>query len=242
MRRALIVFFFIVLFFIGFSFFSLVGAQIVKDPPLKNDSSSVELRNFDLQKIKDYSVQKDFQYDEQATINTSWWDRFWSWFWDLLNGALANKYSGNFIKYLVIVIVAALVIFAVIKLIGLDLKIFAGKSKAVDVPYDESLENIHEINFNEEIEKAIANGNYRLAVRLLYLRSLKLLSDRELINWQPEKTNEAYINELIDPERKQQFKVLTLQFEYIWYGDFAIDKESFKGLKGSFERFNVKAL
>ncbi|WP_316812801.1 DUF4129 domain-containing protein [Pedobacter heparinus] len=242
MQRALIVFFLTVLSLHCFSAFSQGPATILKKAPLKNDSSAVVQRNFDLQKIKDYSVQKDFQYDEQAPINTSWWDRFWRWFWDLLNGALTNKYSGGFIKYLVIVIVAALVIFAVVKLIGLDLKIFARKSKAVDVPYDESLENIHEINFNEEIEKAVANGNYRLAVRLLYLRSLKLLSDRELISWQPEKTNQAYIDELIDLERKQQFTVLTLQFEYIWYGDFSIDKESFKGLKGSFERFNVKAL
>lgn len=209
---------------------------------LKNDSSAVVLRNFDLQKIKDYRTQKEFLYDEQLPINTNWWDRFWRWIWDLITAAMENRYSGNFIKYLVIAIIVALVIFAVIKLIGLDLKIFTGKSKAVDVPYDESLENIHEINFIEEIEKAVGNGNYRLAVRLLYLRSLKLLSDRELIHWQPDKTNQAYVDELADQDRKEQFKVLTLQFEYIWYGDFAVDKDGFKAIKGNFERFNVKAL
>lgn len=209
---------------------------------LKNDSSAVVLRNFDLQKIKDYRTQKEFLYDEQLPINTNWWDRFWRWIWDLITAAMENRYSGDFIKYLVIAIIVALVIFAVIKLIGLDLKIFTGKSKAVDVPYDESLENIHEINFIEEIEKAVGNGNYRLAVRLLYLRSLKLLSDRELIHWQPDKTNQAYVDELADQDRKEQFKVLTLQFEYIWYGDFAVDKDGFKAIKGNFERFNVKAL
>lgn len=209
---------------------------------LKNDSSAVVLKNFDLQKIRDYRTQKEFLYDEQLSINTNWWDRFWRWIWDLITAAMENRYAGSFIKYLVIAIIVALVIFAVIKLIGLDLKIFAGKSKAVDVPYDETLENIHEINFNEEIEKAVANGNYRLAVRLLYLRSLKLLSDRELIHWQPDKTNQAYVDELADQDKKEQFKVLTLQFEYIWYGDFAIDKDGFKGVKGNFERFNVKAL
>lgn len=210
--------------------------------PIKNDSSAVALRNFDLQKIKDYSIQKDFQYDEQLSLNTSWWDRFWRWVWDLINGALENSYTGGFIKYLLITIVVALIIFVIIKLMGIDLKIFAGKSKSIDVPYDESMENIHEINFNEEIDKAIANGNYRLGVRLLYLRSLKILSDGELISWQPEKTNQAYIDELADEERKSEFKVLTLQFEYIWYGDFSIEKESFKMLKGGFDRFNVKAL
>lgn len=242
MQRALIIYFVIFLSFTGFSAFSQIGSPVKKDVPLKNDSSTVALRNFDLQKIKDYSLQKEFHYDDQTPAGASLWDRFWSWFWDLFSATLENKYSGTLIKYLVIVVVAVLVIFAVIKLIGLDLNIFTGKSKAVEVPYDESLENIHEINFNEEIEKAVTSGNYRLAVRLLYLRSLKLLSDRALINWQPDKTNQAYVEELIDLERKQQFRVLTLQFEYIWYGDFPIDSTHFKGLKSSFERFNVKAL
>lgn len=210
--------------------------------PIKNDSSAVRLRNFDLQQLKEYSTQKDFQYEEQLALNTSWWDRFWRWIWELINGTLENRYSGSFIKYLLIAIVVAMVIFVIFKLMGLDLKIFSGKSKAIDIPYDESMENIHEINFNEEIEKAMAKGNYRLAVRLLYLRSLKLLSDAELINWQPEKTNQAYIDELKDEERKKEFKLLTLQFDYIWYGDFPIEKESFKTLKMSFDRFNVKTL
>lgn len=210
--------------------------------PIKNDSTAVILRAFDQQKIKDYTSLKDFQYEEQLALNTSWWDRFWRWIWELINSTLENKYAGGFIKYLLIAIVVALIIFLVVKFMGLDLKILAGKSKRVEVPYDESIENIHEINFNEEIDKAILQGNYRLAVRLLYLRSLKVLSDGELINWQPEKTNQAYIDELIDEERRRNFKVLTLQFEYIWYGDFSIEKESFKALKGNFDRFNVNSL
>lgn len=210
--------------------------------PIKNDSATVVLRTFDQQKIKDYAALKDFQYEEQLALNTSWWDRFWRWIWELINSTLENKYAGGFIKYLLIAIVVAVVIFVVVKFMGLDLKILTGKSKSVDVPYDESMENIHEINFNEEIDKAVRQGNYRLAVRLLYLRSLKVLSDSELISWQPEKTNQAYIDELIDEERKKDFKILTLQFEYIWYGDFSIEKESFGALKGNFDRFNVKSL
>jgi hypothetical protein len=241
MYKALIVFLFFFVTTNGFSA-SLPEGKAVKNIPLKNDTNAISVRSFDLQKIKEYSNQKEFRYDDVIPINTSWWDRFWAWFWDLFEVTLKNNYSWGFLKYVVIFIVVALVVFAVIKLIGLDLKIFAGKSKSIDVPYNESHENIHEINFNEEIEKAVANGNYRLAVRLSYLRSLKLLYDKELINWQPEKTNQTYINEIIDPDRKQQFSVLTRQFEYIWYGEFFIGKESFTAVKGSFERFNVKAL
>ena len=242
MQKTLVVCFVAICFCMTLPAFSQVSGKITQYNGIKDDSAKVALRNFDPRQINAYRTQQDFQYEEKLGVDTSWWDRFWHWFWGLMDGTLKNKYAGGFIKYLLIVIVTALVIFVVVKFVGLDLKLFASKSKAVDVPYEESMENIHEINFNDEIEKAADNGSYRLAVRLLYLRSLKLLSDKGLINWQPEKTNQAYTDELTDPERKQQFKLLTLQFEYVWYGDFSIDREHFIVLKGSFERFNVKAL
>lgn len=215
--------------------------KVIGNIALKNDSTTLAVRNFDAQKIKDYRIQQEFHYDD-APLDTSWLDRFWRWFWHLFDGILKNDYTAGFIKYMVIFVAAALVVFIVIKVIGLDLKIFAGKAKSVDVPYDGSLENIHEINFTEEIEEAVSNGNYRLAVRLFYLNSLKLMNDRQLISWQPEKTNHVYVNEITDPGRRQEFSALTRQFEYIWYGEFFIDKEYFNAVRVSFERFNFKAI
>jgi hypothetical protein len=242
MQKTLILIFLGFIFSVAYPTVAQVKREVLKEVPIRNDYSKVDLRSFDLQKIKEYSKEKEFRYDQSVSVDTSWWNRFWNWIWEMINGALSNKYSGDFVKYLVIAVVSALIIFSLSKIAGLDLMIFSRKSKAVDVPYGETMENIHEIDFNDEINKAVLNGNYRLAVRLLYLRSLKLLSDQELINWQPEKTNQTYIDELEDLERKQEFKILTLRFEYVWYGDFSIDKEVFNVLKGSFERFNVKAL
>jgi hypothetical protein len=242
MQKTLILIFLGFIFSVTYPTVAQVKREVLKEVPIRNDYSKVDLRSFDLQKIKEYSKEKEFRYDQSVSVDTSWWNRFWNWIWEMINGALSNKYSGDFVKYLVIAVVSALIIFSLSKIAGLDLMIFSRKSKAVDVPYGETMENIHEIDFNDEINKAVLNGNYRLAVRLLYLRSLKLLSDQELINWQPEKTNQTYIDELEDLERKQEFKILTLRFEYVWYGDFSIDKEVFNVLKGSFERFNVKAL
>ncbi len=107
------------------------------------------------------------------------------------------------------------------------LNIFRRKSLSANLPYSESLENIHEIDFDAEIEKAVSQHNYRLAVRMLYLKCLKQLSDATLIKWQPEKTNSAYINELNDVVKRTAFKLLTRQFEYVWYGEFAIDGSTF---------------
>jgi hypothetical protein len=37
---------------------------------------------------------------------------------------------------------------------------------------------------------------------------------------------------------KQQFLQLTAQFEYIWYGEFFINRESFSTINSNFDQFN----
>lgn len=213
--------------------------SIAKKTEVRLDTTKVELRKIDKSKLETYSKEADFIYDDGPAPELSLWDRFWKWFWDMIHQVLGNKVSGGVIKYFAIIALVALVVFLILKLSGADLKIFSSKSKAIDVPYSESDDNIHEINFNDEIEKAISGSNYRLAVRLLYLLSLKKLSDRGLIHWLPEKTNQTYISEIADPDKKREFGKLTHQFEYVWYGEFFIDKENFNVIKGAFERFNL---
>lgn len=205
---------------------------------VKNDTSKVDVRKIDSAAVKSYSKQKDFIYDDVPPDSLSLWDRFWNWLWNLLGKAFSGKLSGTLVKYILIGLVVAIVVFLIIKLAGLDYKVLAGKSKSLDIPFEETLDNIHEINFDEQLAQALQSNNYRLAVRLLYLKTLKHLSDQKMINWLPEKTNQTYVNEIHNVEKKQVFANLTLQFEYIWYGDFSIDKNEFESINQSFKQFN----
>lgn len=215
--------------------------QIVKKPlVLKLDSSEIATRKFNAQAITDYSKQKAFTYDDVAPKTLSLWDRFWLWIRRLIAELLGGKTSGTIIKYVLIAAVIAIVVFVAIKLIGLNYNILTGKSKPVEVPFEENLENIHEIDFDEQLNAALLSNNYRLVVRLLYLKTLKQLTDKQLINWQPEKTNQAYVLELASQPYQQEFKSLTKQFEYIWYGEFYIDKNTFEPIHQSFQAFNQK--
>lgn len=209
----------------------------VKSRSIKNDTSKVSLRNFDQQKIKTYRGQAEFKYDDDVPAENLW-DKFWKWFWSLVNSIIKGGTTGSLIKYVVIAILAGVIIFVLIKTAGLDLRILLGKSKPTQIPYTESHDNIHEIDFNAQLQQAINNGNYRLAVRLCYLSSLKKLSDQSQISWQPEKTNQTYIAEINDATLKKQFSLLTRQFEYIWYGEFFIDRDNFLSIKSSFDEFN----
>ncbi|WP_442590045.1 DUF4129 domain-containing protein [Pedobacter sp. AW31-3R] len=218
-----------------------IGAKKEIDVPKKNpfrkDSSTVAIRNFDQQKLNAYHEQSAFKYDT-IPLQTNYWNWFWSWIKNILKSLFDGQYSGYIINYLLMIVSAAVVVFAILKLMGLDMVIFSRKSKSVKVPYSASDDNIHEIDFNHEIESAVNAGNYRLAVRLLYLHALKKLNDNSMIHWQPEKTNQTYIDEITDTGKKQEFSLLTRQFEYIWYGEFFIDRENFTSVQEAYHTFN----
>lgn len=231
----------LLLFFLTLQSIPVQAGQPIalKTEQLKNDSSKLQLRHFDTLKIDTYRQQPDFRYDQTIPVDDSLWNKFWAWFWRQFSGIATANYSGSMFRYIIIAVFIALIVFVVMKFTGVDFNIFTGKSKTIAVPYVAASDNIHEIDFNTEIDKAILTSNYRMAVRLMYLRSLKKLNNSNLINWQPEKTNQTYIKELTDPYQREQFSLLTTQFEYIWYGEFFIDQENFKEVKNSYDQFNT---
>ena len=78
------------------------------------------------------------------------------------------------------------------------------------------VDNIHEVDFDSLISKAKAEGNHTVVCRLLYLKTLKDVSDAHLIDWQRYKTPTQYSQEWGD----EHFKVMTNHFLRVRYGDF----------------------
>jgi hypothetical protein len=207
----------------------------------KNDTTLAAVRHFDTAALKSYNTQKEFRYGS-GYVGESLWSRFWRWFWSLFKDqdAAADTFS-TIINYVLIALGVAALVFLILKLLGVDVfKVLGRKSQSVGLPYDESVEDIYAVDLDAEIEKAAAQQNYRFAVRLLYLRSLKQLSDAGLIQWDVNKTNNIYINELTNAEQRFAFKILTRQFEYVWYGELTIDAQVFKKINDLFIGFKVK--
>jgi Domain of unknown function (DUF4129) len=208
---------------------------------LKIDSSRINIRHLNEPALKHFANDPDFDYYQEKTTNMSVWDRFWNWVWHLLQNPKQGehaKYSSPYIGYIFWAIIGIIILVAIIKFATSNgINIFNRRSMQVDLLNTGVIENIHEISFDNEIEKARADGNYRLAIRLLYLRALKQLNDAGLINWRIEKTNSAYLNELSDAEQRQVFRAITRQFEYVWYGEFAIDGASFQNIHQLFNHF-----
>lgn len=121
--------------------------------------------------------------------------------------------------------------------IGKDGNWFFGKKDKPILPEAHTIkENIHEIDLDELIAKYENEKNYRFATRYQYLKLLKVFNDKKLLTWDPDKTNLDYIREVGASPYQQEFKNLTLVFDYVWYGDFEINLEDYTKYKQAFHQ------
>ena len=95
-------------------------------------------------------------------------------------------------------------------------------------------------DFDTNINQAIRNGNYRLAIRYQYLKTLHKLADKHLIELAADKTNYQYVREISHRSYQNDFASLTLNYEYVWYGEFNIDESIYHKIAPRFSGFNQK--
>lgn len=111
---------------------------------------------------------------------------------------------------------------------------FNKKNENVAVNLENVEEHIHEADFESMIRETEQAGNTRQSIRLYYLWLLKTLTDKELIDWHPEKTNSDYVRELKDETQKANFRYLSYLYNHIWYGEFSINDEEYRNARQAF--------
>ncbi|HMC86139.1 MAG TPA: hypothetical protein VKI61_11465, partial [Chitinophagaceae bacterium] len=170
------------LFFIMMALFCMYTCPAQQG--IRYDSSARAVRTFNPEKIKAYNADKDFQYNLYKEPAKSLWDRFWEWFWNKIEELLSSKNGSLAFKTVLILLAVVVICFFIYYLTGMHKGSLFKRNNGNVSGYSITDENIHSIHFEQAIDQAIANGNYRLAVRLLYLQTLKMLADKNVISWQ----------------------------------------------------------
>ena len=86
-------------------------------------------------------------------------------------------------------------------------------------------------------QQAAARGDYRNAVRYQYAYILQLLNEKGFIRYQAQKTNNQYQNEMVKLPLSPDFAIITLQFEYVWYGGFKLEKQQYETIDRGYRDF-----
>ena len=197
-------------------------------------------RRYDADRLDELASEREFRYvEEKITAQTSPWAAFWQRLLQrLFSWSSQPSYSG-FWRWIIYAGLVAAGVFVVLRLLQVDFTVLFGrKPRPVALAYDTEAENIHEVNFTDRLAEAETAGNLRLAVRLGYLALLKQLTDRDLIQWKPDKTNHAYLHEL--PETgplRADFREIVRQFEYVWYGEWPLGPAQYQRVRDGHHAF-----
>jgi len=141
-----------------------------------------------------------------------------------------------FIFYVIVILFILFIGYRIYKNGGL-LKQNARKiSNEADFNYIE--QNLNNIDLNELISKAESNNNYPLAIRYLHYKNLQNLDKYGIIEWNPKKTNQQFINQIKNEKNKLDFKENTRIFNQIWFGEFVINANDYQNIKVMFNQFN----
>ncbi len=208
-------------------------------PSLPPDRSPVVARRPDPALWERLRTDRAYQYGHDVRAEEGLLAQLWARFLRGLAEWLYDPARQSTRDGLTVLLVVGVAVFVVWKLLGMSSAGLLGRrNAALNVPYSLESENIHAIAFDEEIAAALEKQQYRLAVRLYYLRLLKHLTDADLIDWKPDKTNHVYANELRNAALRPGFEALTNAFERVWYGDFPLEKDQFETIRLRFDAFH----
>lgn len=206
---------------------------------VKLDSSNIDINHFKENIVNRYPGN-DFNYSINDTGGVNLvqqaLQRFFGWLSDLF-GFDVSFINYKILEYIIYGLLGSGVLYLLIKFLLQNpvSSVFKTENTNIDgFSYIE--EDIETINFDKLIATALKDNNYRLATRYLYLKSLKALSTKDIIEWHFDKTNNDYLKEIKDNQIKLLFSRASYIYDYVWYGEFTIDENSYNKNKDDFNQ------
>ncbi len=140
-------------------------------------------------------------------------------------------------------VIIAVFLFAVVYFLTANkINIFSRSSAGGRAGTDDEVVDLFATHYTDMLQKAYAEKNYRLAVRILYLQTLKMLSEKNIIHFKADYTNLNYLQQLSSTMFYKDFFVITRHYEYVWYGGFGVSEGAFDTIKNDFAQIQNKVL
>lgn len=185
------------------------------------------------------ALQSDPQYDYDRELvgggeNLLEWLRrvIIEWLEDNLNMVVEEEV----VNYVLIGIGVLVVLFLAYLYWRFRPKLFVRGGNEEEMAYDVQEDTIYGVDFKADITKAVSSGDYRQAVRLVYLQTLLYLQNASLIDWQPSKTPVQYMRQVNNPA----FTTMSQHFMRVRYGNFEASKELFEEMQALQQTLNIQ--
>lgn len=177
-----------------------------------------------------------FQRSQPA--ERSWLGQFLDWLGRLLERLLrpvseTAQNNGGVITW-TIALVGGLLLAAVIGYLLLGLR--RSLTHEANLEQDDSEANLTAKTAFDQASALARDGDYRTAVRFLYLAALLRLDERDLLRYDRALTNREYIEQVRDnPALQERLMPVVATFDRVWYGHAPLDEAAFAAYRTQVE-------
>jgi hypothetical protein len=119
-----------------------------------------------------------------------------------------------------------------------NISIFKRTSKSIGDEEEWGDENIHALDFPQQINAAVNQQDYRLATRLMFLQLLKRMDEFNIIEYHHDFTNNDYRQHLKGTRFATSFDVVARHYEFVWYGKRQPNPAHYEEIKIQFTRLD----
>lgn len=200
------------------------------------DTTSITIIQPSKEKEKEIFSDSKLNYKHEVVAKKGMMEKFLEWLAEMLFGK-AGYDNVNTARQILIWSVIILSIVIIVWLLSRSelVSLVKPKSKATAFNFSDVTEDLGTINFDQKINEAEKQSDYRLAIRWHYLKILFLLDKKGLINFASFKTNIDYGNELKGKPYHPGFIRLSRIYEYVWYGQFELNETSYHNNASEFK-------
>lgn len=186
----------------------------------------------ELRELRDILAQNEFQWQTSKPAPWQKWlqdllDKI-SKFLDQLSGNSQVRLSASLLNYLLFGL-GALILAAVLAFTWINVRRFLVAEITLEAAGNIEEENLTADTAMQKAQDLSADGDYRQAVRYLYLSALLLLDEHGLLRYDRSRTNREYLHSVAHlPAIANDLHFVVEVFDRVWYGYQPLEQADFE--------------
>ena len=193
----------------------------------------------DLAPLREILSRPEFQWEESQPLTMpNWLERFLSWLEQLTNRVVnATLPYGRIPLILAAVVVFLLSLFFISR--GLSRSLV--REAQLEMERDDGDAMLSSQGAFKRAENLSIQGDYRNAIRYLYLSSLLVLDEQGVMRYDRSRTNREYLRSVSSrPELAKPLRDVIEVFDRVWYGFESVDENTYKSYVQHVEELREK--
>jgi hypothetical protein len=177
--------------------------------------------------LKEILTRPEFQWQQQQPLQLpNWLERFFVWIEQFRNRTLNTAYRYGRVP---LIIAATLIFIVSLFFISRGLSRSLVKEAELETEGNESDGMLTSKGALKRAETLSTQGDYRNAIRYLYLSSLLVLDEQGLMRYDRSRTNREYLRSVSSkPELAKPLRDVIDVFDRVWYGFETVDEQTYQ--------------